>query len=133
MFFLGDALITWTSKKQTSVALSSTESEIIAASSALSEARWIYHLLTELKTHVPLPLVIREDNQAAITLSQHGVVTKRNKHIELRHASINEWTEKKLISLTKVASRDNLADIFTKALPISTFENLSGRFMSKVN
>jgi hypothetical protein len=133
MFFLCGSLITWSSKKQSIVALSSTESEVIAASSAVSEARWIFNLLSELKLSVPCPIIIYEDNQATINLSQRGVISKRNKHIDLRNASIHEHTESNLISLTKVASRDNLADIHTKALPIAVFENLSSRFMSKVN
>jgi hypothetical protein len=130
--FLNDSLISWSSKKQSTVALSTTESEIIAASSAVCELRWFQHLLTEIKFPTILPIVLQEDNQAAIILSQNGVISKRCKHIDIRHASLQEWTEKGVISLVKVASRDNLADINTKALPIVTFQNLAARIMSKM-
>lgn len=79
MFKLCGAPINWRSKKQTSVALSTTEAEYVALSIATQEAVWLKQLLSELRIEQSKPTVVYEDNQSA-----------RTKHIDMRHHFVRE-------------------------------------------
>ena len=84
--------IAWSSRKQSCVALSTTEAEIVAASSCVQEAIWFSSILKEFGISSLKPIVIHEDNQGAITLAQTSVNWKRTKHIDLRYSFINDAT-----------------------------------------
>ncbi|KAD4385721.1 hypothetical protein E3N88_25890 [Mikania micrantha] len=125
-FFAG-CLVSWQSKKQTSVSNSTAEAEYIAAAHCTAQILWLqYQLLdfgiTELKT----PLLI--DSEAAKNIIKNPVYHSKTKHIEIRHHFIRDSFEKGLIVPEHVSTSDQIADIFTKPLDSSTFS----KFVAKL-
>lgn len=82
--FANGAVI-WLSKKQQTVALSTTEGECIALRSAAQAAIWLQQLLADIEYAISEPTVVYEDNQGAITLTKSPVSHARTKHIDIRH------------------------------------------------
>jgi hypothetical protein len=123
-FLLGKSLISWNSKKQPTVALSSMEAEYMAVSHAAREAIWLRNLLLELGLTSEHPTLINVDNQGAIDFSKSQTFHGRSKHIDIRHHFIRERISSQEIEVTHCASEDNLADVLTKALPFPKHWNL---------
>ena len=129
-FMYNMALISWNSSKQTSVALSSCEAEIMAASEAAKEAKFLLQYLTELKLIGPNPIELYVDNQAARDLAYNPEHHKRTKHIDRRHFFVRELVERNQLSVPFVETAYNFADFFTKALPSKTFVYMRDRIMN---
>ena len=108
-----NSFISWKSKKQPTIALSSCEAEYIAANYALQEGLFLKQLLSDLG-YCGLPINLLMDNKGAIDLSKNPVHHQRSKHIDIRYHFIREKVADKSLNLFKVASKDNYADIFTK-------------------
>jgi hypothetical protein len=121
---LNGSVVSWVSKKQATIALSSAEAEYMAISSTMQEITWIGQLLKELKVNVSQPTKLFCDNQAAIAISQNDVHHARTKHIDIRHHYIRQAIHNKEVTLSWIRSEDQLADIFTKALPREVFQRL---------
>lgn len=120
--FLGGP-VSWASRRQSCVAMSTTEAEFIAAAEAVKEAIWLQLLLKELG--IPQNSTeLKCDNQAAIALVRNPVCHQRTKHMDVRFFFIREAEEDKKIKITYISSNDQLADIFTKSLPNSSFSKL---------
>ena len=118
--FLGNALVSWSSKKQNTVALSTTEAEYIAAGNSCAQVLWMMHTLNDFGLsfkHVP----IKCDNTSAINLTKNPVQHSRTKHIEIRHHFIRDHVQNGDICLEFVRTEDQLADIFTKPLSEDKF------------
>ncbi|RVW90513.1 Retrovirus-related Pol polyprotein from transposon TNT 1-94 [Vitis vinifera] len=115
--FLGDALISWKSKKQDRVSKSSTESEYRAMSLACSEIIWLRGMLAELDFSETDPTPLHADNTSAIQITANPVYHERTKHIEVDCHSIREAFEARVITLPHISTDLQIADIFTKALP----------------
>ncbi|XP_019267153.1 PREDICTED: uncharacterized protein LOC109244503 [Nicotiana attenuata] len=113
---LGGCPISWKSKKQPVVALSSAEAEYRSMRRLVAEITWIVHLLHGLSTPAILPVPLHCDNQAAIHIARNPVFHERTKHIELDCHFVREKLLDGLISLSYVPSSSQLADLFTKAL-----------------
>jgi ribonuclease HI len=126
---LNGSVVSWVSKKQATIALSSAEAEYMAISAAMQEIKWIEQLLTELNVKVTRTAQLFCDNQAAIAISQNDVHHARTKHIDIRHHYIREAIHKKEVNLSWIRSEDQLADIFTKALPRQVFQRLRIRLL----
>ncbi len=105
------------------MALSTAEAEYVALSSAAQEAVWLRRLLLELKFEQTDPIVMFEDNQAAISLSYNPQFHGRSKHIDIRHHFIREKVNDKTIVLKYCPSECMLADMLTKGLPSNVFES----------
>ena len=116
--------VSWFSKKQASVALSTTEAEYIAASACLQEVIWLRTLLEDLGFPQTEATRIYEDNQGCIKLAQNSRCDARTKHIDIRHHFIREKLDEKVIQLEYCPTNDNLADVFTKPLPGPQFAKL---------
>jgi transposase InsO family protein len=116
------AAIAWSSRKQSIIALSSTEAEYIAASNAAREIVWFDHLASELDHQFSLPVDLRMDNQGAIALAQNGLMNARNKHIDIHYHFIRDSIDNNLISLQYTPTNDMVADALTKALPRAKLE-----------
>ncbi|GKB69939.1 hypothetical protein Tco_0931351 [Tanacetum coccineum] len=119
--FLGDKLVIWSLKKQTSTSISSTEAEYIAMSGCLAQILLMRSQLSDYGfayNHVPLYC----DNKSVIALCCNNVQHSRSKHIDIRHHFIREQVEKGVVELYFVRTEYQLADIFTKALPRERFE-----------
>ncbi|GJS88262.1 hypothetical protein Tco_0770898 [Tanacetum coccineum] len=128
--FLGDKLVSWSSKKQTSTSISSTEAEYIAMSGCCAQILWMRSQLSDYGfayNHVPLYC----DNKSAIALCCNNVQHSRSKHIDIRHHFIREQVEKGVVELYFVRTEYQLADIFTKALPRERFEFILPRLDMK--
>ncbi|RVW84364.1 Retrovirus-related Pol polyprotein from transposon RE1 [Vitis vinifera] len=127
--FLGDALISWKSKKQDRVSKSSTESEYRAMSLACSEIIWLRGLLAELDFSETDPTPLHADNTSAIQITANPVYHERTKHIEVDCHSIREAFEARVITLPHISTDLQIADIFTKALPHHRHCLLSSKLM----
>lgn len=120
-FSLGSGLISWSSRKQKTVATSSCEAEYTAAFEASKEAVWLRTLLSEIKHEQQQPTTILCDNKAAITLSKDPSLHNRSKHFQVKCHFLREKVRTGEIKTAYVNTKDNLADLFTKPLPPSQF------------
>jgi hypothetical protein len=119
---LNMAAISWSSKKQPSVALSSCEAEIMAASEAGKEAVSLQRLARELGlSDLDEPIDLWMDNKSGIDVAYNPQHHGRMKHVARRHFFIRELVEDGQIRVPFVRTDDNLADFFTKALPPKQF------------
>ncbi|GJR61385.1 retrovirus-related pol polyprotein from transposon TNT 1-94 [Tanacetum coccineum] len=128
--FLGDRLVSWSSKKQRSTAISTTEAEYIAMSGCCAQILWMRSQLKDygfIFNKIPLYC----DNKSAIALSCNNVQHSRSKHIDIRHHFIREQVENGVVELYFVETNYQLADILTKALPRERFEFLLPRLGMK--
>ena len=116
-FLLHGAAITWQSKLQPTVSLSTTEAEYQAAGAGAREALWLRKLLPELGISCCGPTVIKGDNEAALSLTRNQMTTPRGKHIDIVHHFARERVEWGEIEFVHVSSVNNVADILTKPLP----------------
>ncbi len=124
MFLFNGTPVSWRSKKQATVALSSTEAEYMALTAAAKEAVWLCHLLKDLGFEQEGPTTIYEDNQGTITIAQNPCNHERTKHIDIQYHFTRERIESGEIALEYCPTSEQLADLFTKALPRDRFTNL---------
>ncbi|GJY45423.1 retrotransposon protein, putative, unclassified [Tanacetum coccineum] len=115
MQLLGDRLVSWSSKRQKSAAISSTEAEYIALSGCCAQVLWMRSQLTDYGLGFnKIPMYC--DNKSAIALCCNNVQHSRSKHIDIRFHFIKEQVENGVVELYFVNTEYQLADIFTKAL-----------------
>ena len=120
---MGNRLVSWQCKKQTTVSLSTAEAEYIAAASCTAQVLWIQNQLLDYGMNfMRTPLYI--DNLAASYIIKNSVHHSRTKHIEIRHHFIRDCYEKNLIDVRSIGTEMNLADIFTKPLDTARFNFL---------
>ncbi|GKE59902.1 retrovirus-related pol polyprotein from transposon TNT 1-94 [Tanacetum coccineum] len=113
--FMGCCLTSWFSKKQTALAISTTEAEYVSAEKACQQALWMKQALIDYGVRLDdIPIMC--DNKGAIDLSKNPVQHSRTKHIEIRHHFLHDNVQKGNISIEKVSSEDNIADIIAKLL-----------------
>ncbi|QRW11617.1 Reverse transcriptase [Ceratobasidium sp. AG-Ba] len=132
VYMLGGAAVSWSAKKQATVALSTMEAEYIALSHACTQALWIRQFFDELGYIADAPTLILSDNLAALTLSVESQFHGRSKHIDIRHHFMRDIIQKGLVSTLYVPSKENLADAFTKALASPQFSYLTEMIMGEV-
>ncbi|GKA44629.1 hypothetical protein Tco_0737353 [Tanacetum coccineum] len=115
MQLLGDRLVSWSSKRQKSAAISSTEAEYIDLSGCCAQVLWMRSQLTNYGLGFnKIPMYC--DNKSAIALCCNNVQHYRSKHIDIRFYFIKEQVENRVVELYFVNTEYQLADIFTKAL-----------------
>lgn len=124
MFQVGGTAISWRSKKQSCVALSTAEAEYIALASAAQESLWLQQLLSDLKTKQVEPMIIFEDNQSAISMSKNPQFHGRSKYIAIKYHFIREQVCNGKVELKYCKTNDMVADIMTKGLSGEQFEKL---------
>ncbi|GJW54638.1 retrovirus-related pol polyprotein from transposon TNT 1-94 [Tanacetum coccineum] len=121
--FVGCCLTSWLSKKQTALAISTTEAEYVSAGKACQQALWMKQALVDYDVKLnDVPILC--DNKGAIDLSKKPVLHSCTKHIEIRHHFLRDNVQKGNISIEKVPSEDNIADIITKPLKREPFSLL---------
>lgn len=121
-FNIGSGVMSWSSKKQPTVSLSSIEAEYKALCSATCEAVWLRRILEDVGNKPMKPTIIKCDNQSTIKLAHNPVYHARTKHIEIQHHFVREKTLSKDIELIYCNTTENVADIFTKPLGKMNFE-----------
>ena len=108
--------ISWSSKKQRVVALSTCEAELYAEAAAIQEVLWLRDLLAELGLHVQFGSLVYGDNQSTLAVSQNGVKSDRTKHVDVKYHFITQTVEEGAVKLKWIPTAEQQADIFTKAL-----------------
>ena len=118
-------MISWGSRRQDTVALSTTESEFMAACSAVQELIWVHRLVNNLfekvSSETPILLV---DNQSAIKLIKNPQFHRRTKHIDIKFNFIREKFDEKFFEINYVGTNNQEADLLTKPLNRKRFESL---------
>ena len=118
---LGDAPLTWRSKKQPTVSLSSAEAEYKAMAMVTKEIVWLTHILQDMFVEVPRPITLHCDNKSAIHIATNPVFHERTKHIEIDCHFVRKKYDERLLVFKYVPSQSQLADIFTKGLGTDQF------------
>ncbi|GKE02675.1 retrovirus-related pol polyprotein from transposon TNT 1-94 [Tanacetum coccineum] len=124
--FLGEKLVSWSSKKQDCTTLSTAEAEYVSISACCTQVLWMRTQLTDYGFHFN-KIPIYYDSKSAIAISCNLVQHSRTKHIAIRYHFIKEHMEKGMIELYFVKMYYQLADLFTKALPVDRFTYLVRR------
>ncbi|GJW67941.1 hypothetical protein Tco_0122365 [Tanacetum coccineum] len=121
--FMGCGLTSWFLKKQTALAISTTETEYVSAGKACQQALWMKQALIDYNIRLE-GISIMYDNKGSIDLSKNPVQHSRTKHIEIRHHFLRDKVQKGKISIENVPSEDKIADILTKPLKRDPFNYL---------
>lgn len=122
VFYLGDGVISWSSKKQQVVALSTAEAEYISVTNGACHAVWLRRMLKELKHGQKTPTTILCDNKSAIALTNNPVFHGRSKHIDIKYHYVRELVKEGEVELQFCSSEEQVADIMTKPLKAESFE-----------
>jgi hypothetical protein len=118
--FIGRSLVSWSSKKQTSVALSTAEAEYVVAGQCCAQLLWMWQTLRDFGYNLSkVPLLC--DNESAICLADNPVEHSRTKHIDIRYHFLRDHQQKGDIDIFHISTENQLADIFTKSLDEKTF------------
>ena len=120
-FIAAGTCISWNSRKQPTVALSTTEAEYMACSSACQELKWLLNFDRLPSINVRQPMVLYCDNQGAVLLSANSIQNKRSKHIDLKHHFIREMVSDGLVNIQYISTTEMIADILTKNLTPDKF------------
>ncbi|XP_073148775.1 retrovirus-related Pol polyprotein from transposon TNT 1-94 isoform X1 [Henckelia pumila] len=121
VFTVAGGAVSWVSKLQTVVALSTTEAEYMAATQACKEAIWIKRLLEELG-HKQEKIPLFCDSQSALHIARNPVFHSRTKHIGVQFHFVREVVEEGSVDMLKIHTKDNIADILTKPVSTEKFE-----------
>ena len=113
---IGGVPVSWKSKRQQTVALSTAEAEYMALSDASREVTWLRRILLNFNCEQVSPTVVFDDNQGCIALAKNPVEHERTKHIDIRYHFIREMVESKVIDVQYIRSEDMLADLLTKGV-----------------
>ena len=130
IYLLGVA-ISWKSKGQRGVTLSTTEAEYVALSEAVREIKFITQVLVSMNLPVEYPIMVHVDNVGAIFLANNKTTSDRTKHVDIRHHFVREYIEDGIVKIIFVMSSENDADDFTKNLPGEAYEKHSNKFVYK--
>jgi hypothetical protein len=123
--------ISWASKKQRTVAQSTCEAELYAEAEGIKEVLWLRGLLKELGLSVATGSRVFGDNQSTIAISQNGIRSERTKHVDVKYHFITETVASGQVKLQWVPTRDQEADLFTKALAQPVFEHFRKLLMTR--
>ena len=119
--FLGDSLVSWSSKRQQTVSRSSAEAEYRAVANAVAEATWLRQLLQELHAPLRRATLVYCDNISTVYMSSNPVQHQRTKHVEIDLHFVRERVALVDLRVLHVPTSSQYADIFTKGLPSSVF------------
>jgi hypothetical protein len=125
VFYLNRGPVSWNCRMQPTVALSSTEAEYMALSTAAQEAIWLKGILKSLSVGINKSIKLYGDNQGSLKLAKNPQNHSRTKHIDVRHHFIRDAVAQLQVNLEYIPTENNLADRFTKALGRSRTESLN--------
>jgi hypothetical protein len=119
--FLGDNLVSWSSKRQPVDSRPSTEAEYRAVANGVAEAAWLRQLLQELHSPLAMSTLVFYDNVRAVYLSTNPVQHQRTKHVEIDLHFVRERVACGAVRVLHVPTTSQFADVFTKGLPSTVF------------
>lgn len=120
----GNSTISWNSKKQNSVAASSTEAEYMALFESVKEALWLKSLLGSISINVSNAIPFFEDNKGCICIAKNPTNHKRTKHIDIKYHFSRDHVLKGNVIIEYILTAKQLADAFTKPLPTIKFSKI---------
>lgn len=133
VFRVGGAPISWSSKKQSTVALSSTEAEIISASEACREAYSIKHLLMEIDpeySSIRPPITLFMDSRSAVDIAVNGGYRSKMKHLDVRSRFVEQAVREHIVKCVWIPTDSMIADVLTKPITGNLFKRLSSQLIS---
>ena len=116
LFKFRGGLIGWTSRKQATVALSSTEAEYVALAECLQELQWLRKLMNDVGEIVDLPILINEDNQSCIALTIGDRTSRKSKHIDTKYCFVKDLVDTGVVTVQYCPTEHMEADLLTKPL-----------------
>nr|CAD1837441.1 unnamed protein product [Ananas comosus var. bracteatus] len=122
VFSIGGCAVSWKASLQPIVALSTTEAEYIAMTEGVKEAMWLRGLFGELTSYWD-PTIVYSDSQSAIHLSKDQMFHERTKHIDVKFHFVRDVIGKRTVTVKKIGTEDNPADMLTKSLTIAKFKH----------
>ena len=128
---IAGAAIYYKTKFQTTIALSSTEAEFIAACEAAKVILYVRSILEDMGIHQNKATTLYEDNQGALLMANAGQPTKRTRHMDTKHFAIQQWVETDLLTLLRIGTSDNESDAMTKNLARTLFYRHQEYIMGK--
>lgn len=127
LFKVYGSTVSWASRKQPTVSISSSEAEYVALSAAVSEAIWLSGILEDLNCKkLTDPVPIYEDNRGCIGLAKNAE-SKRIKHVDIKHHFIKDHVAAGTIKIEPISTTEQQADLFTKALDVTRFQSLRSK------
>eukprot|EP00253_Pinus_taeda_P028674 PITA_28674 len=123
-FFMGSKLVPWFNKKQSSIALSTSEAEYVAPASCYTKLLWMMQTFQDIQITCTRPISIFCDNTRAISISKNPVMHSKTKHIPIKYHFLREQLLEQKVKLEYVPSKEQVADILNKPPPRETFEYL---------
>jgi hypothetical protein len=124
---MGECLVSWVSKKQSSISLSTTEVEYIATTTCCTQVLWMKQTLIDIQVEYDEPIPIYCDNTCTISISKNLVIHSETKHIPIKYHFLREHVAEKNIIVEYVGTKEQVARIFTKPLPREAFEYIHQR------
>lgn len=124
VFHLAGGPISWRSKKQTCVALSTAEAEYVALAAAAQEAVWLKKMISQMGTDQRKAVTIFDDSQSAIAMTRNPQFHGRSKHIDIKYHFIRDLVEEGAVNLVYCTTKEMVADILTKGLCREQHERL---------
>jgi hypothetical protein len=124
---LGECLISWLRKKQSSISLSTAEAKYIAAATCCTHVFWLKQTLTDIQVEYDEPIPIYCDNTSAINISKNPVMHSKTKQIPIKYHFLREQAVEKNIRVEYVGTKQQVEDIFIEPLPWEAFEYLRQR------
>ena len=128
-FWFAGGPISWQSRRQKVVADSSTEAELRAAHYAVRECKWLRDVLSDLGELESEPTIIFEDNQGLLKITENTQALDRCRHVSRQANSLRESILHKIVKLEYIASKENPADIFTKAVHKTDLKKMVSRYL----
>ena len=122
VFLMANCAVSWASRRQPTISLSSTEAEYKSASDTCRQMTWLRTFGEELGDDVTRPSPLCLDNQGSIFLAVNPVIDRRTKHIEIRYHYIRECVERGFVDIFYVSTDKQLADVFTKNVSFSILD-----------
>jgi Reverse transcriptase (RNA-dependent DNA polymerase) len=132
IIILGLAAVSWKSRKQPSVALSTAEAEYMAAAYCVQDVLFLLMLLADFGVQPSLPVSIHEDNSACIDLVSREFVSDKTKHIDIRYHFLRQHALAGRIAFHYIASAQQLADVLTKPVPLPAIAHFQEKVFALV-
>ena len=129
---IAGASVLYKTRFQSTVALSSTEAEFIAACDAAKSILYVRSILSELGIAQDKATTLFEDNQGALLMANSGQPTKRTRHMDIKYFALQDWVEQDLITLKRIDTSDNEADTLTKCVGRTLFYRHNDYIMGRI-